>query len=152
MPPDESLKIKTKQTSKTIYKVQEYVDVIGNDLSRSIGGTIMKKELINNSVIITKQTSVKNAISTNRVLMVGRILNRRELGLIQNEPVAVVATGTDDVVEIPAFLLKMQAERKAAKQMEIAYMAEQAKKVQKKKAHTTKPSFKTIFNSVLNLL
>lgn len=112
----------------------------------------MKKELINNSVIITKQTSVKNAISTNRVLMVGRILNRRELGLIQNEPVAVVATGTDDVVEIPAFLLKMQAERKAAKQMEIAYMAEQAKKVQKKKAHTTKPSFKTIFNSVLNLL
>ena len=142
----------------------------------------MNEDMIKYGVIITKQITTEEALDSNKVSMVGRMLGKREFDLLRtnagyattidnvetvkdinksvsttievntNTVTDVNAAEIEDKVEIPAFLLEMQAERKAAKRMKIAYMTKQTKKVQKKKAHTTKPFFRTAFSSILDLL
>lgn len=137
-----------------------------NEPTRPLGGTTMNTLIINNSV------TTEEALASNKVLMVGRIKNRRELEMEQimstnkvlmagrlpnkrevemskptvtvvNVPVkATTATTDNDVVEIPAFLLKAQEERKVAI----------ANKNKKKKAPNKKPSLKSLIVNTLKSL
>lgn len=129
---------------------------MANEPTRPLGGTTM------NGVIIKKQTTVEGALSGNNVLMVGRILNKRqmsellataskkEIEVIEEETTSTVvepvaANTNEKTVEIPEFFLRYQEEIEIAK-------ARQQRRANKKKAPIKKPSLlKNIVNTLVSL-
>ena len=87
-------------------------------------------------------------MSTNKVIMAGRLPNRRELGMVEDRPTLAVVKPTianEERVEIPSFLLKAQEERRMAR-------AKKQRQVTKKKAPVRKPSLKTLIVNTLKSL
>lgn len=110
-----------------------------------------------NNLVINKETTVKEALAGNGILMVGKIKNKKqrememmsvevlnstskEQALATNNAIVDIA---EDKVEIPEFLLRVQEERKLSKTQRME---------NKKKAPTKKPSFRNAFISILKVL
>lgn len=109
---------------------------MANEPTRPIGGTTM------NNLVINKETTVKEALAGNGVLMVGRIPNKREV-MAKMEANNAIVDISEDKVEIPEFLLRVQEERK---------LSETQRMENKKKAPIKKPSFRNAFISILKIL
>lgn len=100
---------------------------------------------MNNLVI--KETTVKEALAGNGVLMVGRIPNKREV-MAKMEANNAIVDISEDKVEIPEFLLRVQEERKLSERK----LSETQRMENKKKAPIKKPSLKTLIVSTLKTL
>ena len=108
-----------------------------------------------NNIIIKGQTTKEEAMKGNKVSMAGTIKNKnqvmREQAIVKETTVeqAIVKEATTDIVaeaceiEIPAFLIKVQEERRVQK------IINAQKRANKKKAPTKKPSIKNAIISIL---
>lgn len=114
---------------------------MANEPTRPIGGTTM------NNLVINKETTVKEALAGNGVLMVGRIPNKREV-MAKMEANNAIVDISEDKVEIPEFLLRVQEERKLSERK----LSETQRMENKKKAPAKKPSFRNAFISILKVL
>ena len=145
---------------------------MANEPTRPIGGTTMNNLVINKettvkealagngvlmvgkiknkkqrememmSVEVLNSTSKEQALATNNVIMVGRRPNKREV-MAKMEANNAIVDISEDKVEIPEFLLRVQEERKLSKIQRVE---------NKKKAPIKKPSFRNAFISILKIL
>ena len=121
-----------KQTTKELAMKGNKVWMAGrlpnaNEMKR-INNT--KEDTIMNKSFKEVLTATKEeALATNGVIMVGKLPNKRDLGQVEEKVIEPINT-VEDVVEIPAFMLALQEQRR----MERLAREFRSRKPEKKKA------------------